>query len=153
MRFFMSNTVKILRTLLVSLILISGTTQAAGTFDLAKYKGEVVYLDFWASWCGPCAKSFPWMQAMHEKYAAKGLRIVAVTVDENPDDAKAFLEKNTASFDIVYDPEGKLAGEYGLIGMPTSLVFDREGKQISRHVSFREDHADEYEANLMKLLD
>lgn len=153
MRFLMSNTVKTLRTLLLSLILVSGATQAAGTFDLAKYKGEVVYLDFWASWCGPCAKSFPWMQAMHEKYAAKGLRIVAVTVDENPNDAKAFLKKNPASFEIVYDPEGKLAGEHGLIGMPTSLVFDREGKQISRHVSFRLDHADEYEANLKKLLD
>lgn len=143
---------KLLRICFLSLVFWGSVVQASDTFDLKQYKGEVVYLDFWASWCGPCVKSFPWMQEMHEKYADQGLRIVAVTVDENPEDAKAFLKKNRVSFDIVYDPEGKLAAEYGLVGMPTSFMFDREGKQISRHVSFRRDHAVEHEKNLKQLL-
>lgn len=144
--------VKLIRNILLSLLVLAGSAEASGELDLKQYKGEVVYLDFWASWCGPCAKSFPWMQAMHEKYSEQGLRIIAVTVDEDPEDAKAFLEKNPADFDIVYDPEGKLAAQYGLIGMPTSLIFDREGLQVSRHLSFRRDHQADYEDELKALL-
>src|SRR5215472_3824919 len=69
--------------------------------DLAQYKGKVVYLDFWASWCKPCRQSFPWMNAMEKKYSADGLVIVAVDLDEQRADADKFLKQRPADFDIV----------------------------------------------------
>lgn len=133
---------------LLSLFLSS----SACAVDLSKYHGDVVYLDFWASWCDPCVKSFPWMQAMQDKYAKQGLKVVAVSLDDSKADVDQFLAKNPVSFDIEHDPEGKLAAEYGLIGMPTSFILGRDGKQLSRHVSFRVDFAKDYEDALLEAL-
>lgn len=143
---------KLFRSLLAAVLIVGFAAPSAWALDLEKYRGDVIYLDFWASWCGPCVKSFPWMQAMHEKYAVQGLKIVAVTVDESKADVDAFLKKNPVSFEIVHDPEGKWAAEFGLVGMPTSFIIGRDGKQISRHVSFRNDMAADYEAEIVKAL-
>lgn len=142
--------IRTVRWLLVALVMF--TAAPGHALDLGKYQGNVVYLDFWASWCGPCVKSFPWMQSMHEKYASQGLKIVAVTVDESAADVEAFLKKYPVDFEIVHDPEGKLAAEYGLVGMPSSFIFDQQGRQLSRHVSFNNGKAVQYETEITKAL-
>ncbi|GAB3470266.1 TlpA disulfide reductase family protein [Massilia terrae] len=107
-----------------------------GEFHLDAYRGKVVYLDFWASWCGPCKQSFPWMNTIQSKYADKGLAIVAINVDTAHDDALQFLKQVPARFRIAYDPKGEAAKEFAIKGMPSSFLIGRDGKVISMHTGF-----------------
>jgi cytochrome c biogenesis protein CcmG/thiol:disulfide interchange protein DsbE len=120
--------------------------------DLAKYRGKVVVVDFWASWCVPCRRSFPWLNEMRAKYGDKGLVIIGVNVDAERADAEKFLAGTPAKFDIVYDPKAELATENRVSAMPTSLVFDRSGKPISRHSGFQAEKIEEYERTLRDAL-
>ncbi|MBY5920563.1 TlpA family protein disulfide reductase [Ferrimonas balearica] len=101
----------------------------------------VVYLDFWASWCGPCRYSFPFMNRLHTELGPKGLTVVAVNVDVDPEDAKPFLAKYPADFAIHYDPEGTIAEAYQVPGMPTSYLI-KDGEILVRHVGFRKSESD-----------
>ena len=110
-------------------------------FDLSDYKGKVVYLDFWASWCTPCRASFPFMAEITGIHGDE-LAIVAVNVDEKPADALDFLKDYEVPFDVVFDHAGQLATEYKVPGMPTSYLFDRDGTPIGSHVGFRKKDMD-----------
>ncbi|MCG9695381.1 TlpA disulfide reductase family protein [Shewanella sp. Isolate11] len=119
---------------------------------LEQYQGKVVYVDFWASWCGPCRKSFPWMNAMHAKYAAQGLVIVAINLDTDKALAEEFLTKLPAEFKIYFDPETKAAEAFDLQGMPSSYLFNKKGELVQNHVGFFEEYAAQYEQELVSLL-
>lgn len=108
-----------------------------GTASLADYRGQVVYLDFWASWCGPCRESLPWMNEMQRKYAGQGLAVVAVNVDQRQADAEAFLARLPMRFTVLYDPAGTTPALYQVLGMPTSFLIGRNGRVLARHSSFR----------------
>ena len=99
-------------------------------------KGKVVYVDFWASWCAPCRESFPWMNRMQSELGHDGLVIIAVNVDRERADAEQFLRSHAAQFRIVYDPQGRLPERFGVRGMPTSFLIDRNGRIQSRHEGF-----------------
>ena len=120
--------------------------------NLSNLKGKVVYLDFWASWCDPCRKSFPWMNEMHSRYDSKKFTIVAINLDSDKADALKFLEKVPASFDIAYDPEGTIATKYNLKAMPTSYLIDKKGKLVFTHKGYREGDTAEIEEKIRKLL-
>jgi peroxiredoxin len=105
---------------------------------LADMKGKVVYVDFWASWCGPCKQSFPWMNDMQAKYAARGLQIVGVSLDKKKEDADKFLAGTPAKFMVAYDTTGKVAEVYKPQGMPTSFLIGADGVVRAVHVGFRE---------------
>lgn len=125
---------------------------AQDVLDLSQYHGKVVYVDFWASWCGPCKQSFPWMNEMQAKYGDQGLVVIAVNVDTEAGAAKAFLDKHPAQFQIAYDPEGSLASKYNLQGMPSSFVFDRQGNLVKKHVGFSDNKTAHYEQSIKDLL-
>ena len=108
------------------------------TVDLAKLKGKVVYVDFWASWCGPCKQSFPWMNEMHAKYAAGGLEIIAINVDVKASDAERFLAATPAKFGVAFDAKGDTPKQFGVKVMPTSYLIDGDGKITLVHSGFRE---------------
>src|SRR5215467_9715639 len=108
----------------------------ARTVSLADYRGKVVYLDFWASWCAPCRESFPFMNELQRDLAGKGLQIVAVSVDKTADDAKRFLARYPASFTIVLDAAATCPAAFRLEGMPSSYVIDRSGAVPAVHVGF-----------------
>jgi thiol-disulfide isomerase/thioredoxin len=143
---------KTLRSLFLLFTSFGLTPIHAEELNLDQYRGQVVYVDFWASWCLPCKKSFPWMNEMHQKYKDQGLTIIAVNVDEDSADADKFLADTPAEFMIIRDPDGKLAKQYKLVGMPTSLLFDTQGKLVSRHVGFKKSKIESYEAEFKKLL-
>jgi thiol-disulfide isomerase/thioredoxin len=126
--------------------------EPATQFDLEKYEGQVVVLDFWASWCVPCRRSFPWLNAMHAKYSGQGLVIIGVNVDNDPDDAAAFLEDYPAEFQIHYDVGAVLARQYDIQGMPSSVVIGRDGEIEETHIGFKVKRQNEYEAVLVASL-
>ncbi len=119
---------------------------------LDENKGNVVYLDFWASWCVPCRKSFPWMNAMQAKYQQQGLTVITVNVDVEKQFALEFLQANPANFNIIYDPKGIIAKEFKLKGMPSSYIIGRDGKPKSAHVGFFNDKKASYEAEIQGFL-
>lgn len=122
------------------------------SIDLRNLKGQVVYVDFWASWCGPCRKSFPWLNDMQAKYANKGLKVIAINVDSDRALAETFLKENKAQFTIGYDPDGKLATAFGVQGMPSSYIIDRHGVIKHSHVGFREKDITDYEEHIKSLI-
>ncbi len=121
-------------------------------FNLEQYHGKVIYLDFWASWCIPCRKSFPWMNSMVERYPAQKFKIVTINLDRDPGAMHEFLERVPARFEIYHDPSGTLAEKFQLQGMPTSYLIDKSGQVISRHIGFQTRLIDEYEAEIEALL-
>jgi len=120
--------------------------------ELSAHKGKVVVLDFWASWCVPCRRSFPWMNEMQAKYHDDGLVIIGVNMDAEAVEAKSFLREYPAEFAIVYDSDGELARQYDVIAMPSSYLFDRDGNQVARHLGFKVKKQDEYEALIVETL-
>jgi thiol-disulfide isomerase/thioredoxin len=151
----------ILSTCLCSSAFAAEVGQAAPDFELpgrasavklSDYKGKTVYLDFWASWCGPCKQSFPWMNDMQARYGAKGLRVVGINLDQKQDDAKEFLKDTPASFDVAYDQSGKIPKTYAIKGMPTSVLIGPDGKVISVHNGFKAEQRAELEAQIKQAL-
>lgn len=119
---------------------------------LSDLKNHVVYLDFWASWCSPCRRSFPWMNALQKKYADQGLVIVAVNVDREQELADEFLKQVPAEFQIVFDEKGEIARAYEVVGMPSSYFIDRAGNIRFAHTGFYQNKEDKYEEELKILL-
>ncbi len=134
------------------LLIVSSNTIADSTFDLTEYKGKVVLLDFWASWCVPCRRSFPWMNSMQEKFRDEGLVIIGVNMDSDPDDRNEFLQEYPAQFQIINDPDGGLARAHEVVAMPSSYIFDRNGEMVTRHLGFKVKKQDAYEAILVESL-
>lgn len=123
-----------------------------GTVKLSDYRGKTVYLDFWASWCGPCKQSFPWMNDMQARYGAMGLRIVGINVDQRPEDARAFLKSTPANFDLVFDQIGKTPKIYAIKSMPTSVLIGPDGKVLHVHSGFKPDERIRLEQDVKQAL-
>lgn len=115
-------------------------------------EGKVVYIDFWASWCVPCRKSFPWLNQMQATYGKDGFAVIAVNLDESPELANAFLDKWPANFAVTYDPTGMTAEHYQLKGMPSSFILDRSGEVATTHIGFSTSKIGEYEQHIKSLL-
>lgn len=124
----------------------------APVLDLHAYRGRVVVVDFWASWCKPCRQSIPWLNALKRRYAGQGLVIIGVNVDADRAEAERFRREVPIEFDVIYDSDGALATHFGVEAMPSSFVFDRSGQLAHRLLGFREARRDEHESRLRTLL-
>ena len=155
---------KVIANSLVCLVLLFGSyahAQKAPAFvlpgddksiNLEKLKGKVVYLDFWASWCAPCRKSFPWMNNIHSRFDSNKFTIIAVNLDTSKADAKKFLQSVPAKFDIAYDPDGTVAEKYHLKAMPSSYLIDKRGNLVFAHKGYRESETAEIEEKIHQLI-
>lgn len=119
---------------------------------LGKHQGKVVYLDFWASWCIPCRKSFPWMAKMQQQYGEQGLVVLSVNLDTEEKLAQQFLVDNPIPFAIIFDPQGTIAQKYQLMGMPSSYVYGRDGELKQTHVGFFNRLKPKYQSQIEALL-
>jgi cytochrome c biogenesis protein CcmG/thiol:disulfide interchange protein DsbE len=145
--------IQVLLLLLMSLNSYSATNeQWLENLDLSTYKNKVVYLDFWASWCGPCRKSFPWLNSIQKKYDDKGLVVIGINLDSEFKNAQDFLKTVPAEFTLFSDPDATWADKYKLIGMPSSFVLDGNGEIRHRHVGFKKVSIDDYEESIKSLL-
>jgi thiol-disulfide isomerase/thioredoxin len=133
-------------------VLMSAPSFAQAHLDLEGLRGHVVYVDFWASWCTPCRQSFPWMKALETAYASQGLSVVAVDLDHDRQDARRFLRIFRPNFAVIFDPAGTLAQRFNVMGMPTSVVIDREGNVRYQHMGFLVKQRAEYERQIRGLL-
>lgn len=129
-----------------------GSADASETFDLDDYAGKVVVVDFWASWCVPCRRSFPWLNSMQAKYASDGLVVIGVNLDAERAEAESFLAEYPADFRIHFDNDAVLAKAFGVEAMPSSYVIGRDGEIVAQHLGFKARMQDEYEAVLAAAL-
>ena len=123
----------------------AGAGTAAPHFTLPARQGMVVsdslhakvmLVDFWASWCGPCRQSFPWLRALHEQYGAKGLAIVAINLDKDRAAADEFLASHPAPFRVAFDPAGKTADAFAVTAMPSTFLIAADGTILYAHAGF-----------------
>ena len=142
----------VVSVMLTGLLVSGGSAVSADQFDIDRYRGSVVIVDFWASWCVPCRRSFPWYNAMQDKYGDKGLIIVAVNLDAEPEAAEDFLAEYPPRFEIIYDESKDLARDYEVVAMPTSYLIGRDGDIRERHFGFKVKKQEEYEAAIVAAL-
>ena len=111
--------------------------RGGGTIDLSKYKGQVVMINFWASWCGPCRQEMPLLENIYQKYGKQGFTLLGVSIDDEAKTAEEFLKKTPVSFPVLFDTQSKVSGLYQVQGMPTSIFIDRKGNVRLVHESYK----------------
>jgi len=125
---------------------------SSDSVDISNYRGKVVYLDFWASWCAPCKQSFPWMSELQGKYREAGLQIIAVNLDTKATEAQKFLAAVQPNFTIAFDAKGESARRYDVKAMPSSYLIDRKGNIQLIHTGFSQGAREKLETSIVQAL-
>lgn len=112
--------------------------------SLAKLKGQVVMLNFWASWCGPCRTEMPLLDQIYKKYGAAGFTLLGVNVDTDSTDAQKFLSQVPVSFPVLFDKENKVSKLYDVAAMPSTVFIDRQGNVRALHRGYKAGDESEY---------
>lgn len=142
----------IILTLCINVVSANEVPQLHYKDIVEKNVGNVIYLDFWASWCTPCRRSFPWMNDMQKKYGNKNFKVISINVDSERELAEEFLANTPAKFSVLYDPDGALASEMKLKGMPSSFIINADGVVVSAHVGFTDKKKSLYEQEIKQLI-
>lgn len=119
---------------------------------LSELRGQVVMVNFWASWCGPCRQEMPLLEQLYKKYQPMGFTLLGVSVDENTDDATKFLKGVDVSFPILFDNESEVSGLYRVDAMPTTVIIDRNGKVRNIHLGYKPGVEEGYQQHIRALL-
>lgn len=122
------------------------------SLSLDAYKGQVIYLDFWASWCGPCAAALPAIDSLQKEFAEDGFQVLAVNVDQDVRDAQRFLSRRPVGYPSVSDPKGLIPDRFDVETMPTSFLIDRNGVVQYVHKGFRRGDEDELRTRIESLV-
>ncbi len=111
--------------------------QGTGTVRLADYRGKLVWLDFWASWCGPCRKSLPAYQKLWQTYRQQGFEVLAVSLDEDRAAARRMVEPLSLGYTLLWDGEQRSPAQFGVRAMPMAFLIDAGGRVVWSHAGFR----------------
>ena len=126
--------------------------RGGATVGLADLRGQVVMINFWASWCGPCRQEFPVLDGMYRKYRPLGFTLLAVNVESERKDAERFLAGTPVSFPIAWDADNQVSSAYGVSAMPTTLIIDRKGQVRWLHRAYKPGDENEYLDQIRALL-
>lgn len=152
-----------------ALLLIAGAAQAVqpgavapvieapmidGTeLSLSTLRGQVVYVDFWASWCTPCRQALPALERLYQQHRDQGFTVLAVNVDSEHEAALRMLKRIPVSYPVVFDPEGRWPERYGVNGMPSGYLLDRDGRVITVKIGYRTKDFPELERAIQNALE
>ena len=127
-------------------------SRAGQDVSLAQYKGQVVMLNFWASWCGPCRQEMPLLESIYRKYGKMGFTMIGVNVEPDSNAANEWLKATPVSFPILYDRDSKVSKLYDVAGMPSTVIIDRTGKLRVLHRGYKPGDENEYLASIRTLI-
>ncbi len=120
---------------------------------LSSLAGRVVLVNFWATWCEPCEREMPAMERLYQRLAGEQFELIAVAIDDDEAQVRAFQDRYQLSFPIVLDPDQSVYGAYQTMGVPESLLIDREGRIVERYVGPREWDSVEYVERIRELIE
>lgn len=119
---------------------------------LQEQRGNVVMLNFWATWCAPCRKEMPVLEEIHQRYGAAGFVLWGVNVEEDSEAAEAMAKDLGVTFPIVFDPESQASQAYGIDAMPTTILIDRDGNIRYKHRGLPKNYEEKYRTEVRELL-
>jgi len=118
--------------------------RSGGSVSLDKYKGQVVMINFWASWCGPCRQEMPLLNEIYKQYGRLGFTLIAVNVEPNRSDAEAWLKQTPVNFPVLFDAQSTVSKMYSVAGMPSTVFIDRKGNLRLLHEGYKPGDENEY---------
>lgn len=119
---------------------------------LSDYRGQVVMINFWASWCGPCRQEMPLLEKMHRRYSKLGFVLLGVNVEADSSKANAYLKDIPVSFPVLYDTNNKASKLYDVSAMPTTIILDRNGKMRFLHQGYKPGYEKDYKKQVKQLI-
>ncbi len=125
---------------------------AGDQVSLADLKGQVVLINFWASWCGPCRQEMPVLDQLYRKYKTAGFTLLGVNVEPKSGDAISFLKGTPVSFPILFDPQSKVSTLYEVSGMPSTVIVDRKGNIRYVHHGYKPGDEGQYLDQIRSLM-
>lgn len=127
-------------------------SRSGETVSLEDLKGQVVMINFWATWCAPCRREMPHLEALHQRYSDLGFTLLGVNVEENTSGVEKFLKETPVSFEVLYDPSNEVSALYDVVAMPSTVMVDREGNLRYMHHGYQSGYEHEYQAQIRALL-
>jgi peroxiredoxin len=122
------------------------------TINLAQYKGQVVMINFWATWCGPCRQEMPLLESIYKKYNKMGFTLLGVNVEPDSKAAEGWLKATPVSFPILFDTKSEVSKMYQVAGMPSTVIVDRKGNVRVIHRGYKPGDENAYQDNIRKLV-
>ena len=127
-------------------------THGGGNLRLSEHRGEVILLNFWASWCGPCRQEMPLLDELHQRYGELGFSVLGVNVDKEPAKAAQLLRDIPVNFPVLLDDQGSVSASYDVSAMPTTILIDRDGNMRYLHRGFKPGYEGTYEQQIKELV-
>ena len=125
---------------------------AEGELSMSDFRGKITYVDFWASWCGPCRLSLPALNSLNEAFSDDPVQFLAISIDVVEEDAWDFLARYTVDYPVVIDTEGDIARLFAVDGMPSGYLIGRDGLIREVHVGFRKGDEEALRAQIAALI-
>lgn len=157
---------RLLTALIASLLLVSATADElrgpapdfslqsmdGGMVKLSDLRGQVVMVNFWATWCGPCRQEMPHLEALYQRYGDLGFTLLGVNVEEDSSGADEFLAETPVSFPILFDPENHVSELYDVVAMPSTVLVDRSGNMRFIHHGYQPGYENDYQSQIRALI-